>query len=317
MSMELKPEAQFIEDISTSANISSNETSLPIGEDGFSDLDEAAVLRKVDLHVLPVVSVLYLLAYLDRGNIGNAKIENLPQSLDLSTTQYNLCLTIFFITYATFEVPSNMILKKIGKQSIFLPTIMLFWGIIMVCMGVVKDFKGLFVTRLLLGVFESGLYPGIAFGLTMYYCKAEMQFRQAILHGSASAAGAFSGILAFAIAKMNGIGNYEGWRWIFILEGLMTVVVAIAAYFLLYDYPDTAKFLTKREKEFIIWRLKNDSNSSKLLYEDDFSRSKPDFQKFSEEDDLTLKQALLAAIKTYFIYLYILVYYSIIVPTYG
>lgn len=146
-----------------------------------------------------------------------------------------------------------------------------------------------------------------------------MQFRQAILHGSASAAGRFSGILAFAIAKMNGVGGYEGWRWIFILEGLLTVIVAISAYFLLYDYPDTAKFLTEREREFIIWRLKNDSNPSKNLKDlDSFSsREKPDFQKFSEADDLSLKKSLVAALKSYEVYLYVLTYYGVIVPTYG
>ncbi|ODQ58562.1 hypothetical protein WICANDRAFT_105447 [Wickerhamomyces anomalus NRRL Y-366-8] len=309
-----KSETQFIEDINTSNN-SSNESP----NNDFSDLNETKLLRKMDLHILPVISVLYLLAYLDRGNIGNAKIEGLPESLNLSSSEYNICLTVFFLTYASFEVPSNMLLKKIGKQSVFLPTIMLCWGIVMVCMGVVQNYAGLLITRLLLGLFEASLYPSIVFCLTQYYCKREMQFRQAILHGSASAAGRFSGILAFAIAKMNGVGGYEGWRWIFILEGLLTVIVAISAYFLLYDYPDTAKFLTEREREFIIWRLKNDSNPSKNLNDlDSFSsREKPDFQKFSEADDLSLKKSLVAALKSYEVYLYVLTYYGVIVPTYG
>ncbi len=122
-------------------------------EDDWSDIDEKKVLRKIDRNLLPLISVLYLLAYLDRGNIGNAKIEGLVEDLGLSTNEYNLCLTIFFLTYSFFEVPSNMILKKIGAQSVYIPSIMLGWGIVMVCMGVVKDFKGLFVTRLFLGVF--------------------------------------------------------------------------------------------------------------------------------------------------------------------
>ena len=143
-----KPETQFIEDINTSNN-SSNESP----NNDFSDLNETKLLRKMDLHILPVISVLYLLAYLDRGNIGNAKIEGLPESLTLSSSEYNICLTVFFLTYASFEVPSNMLLKKIGKQSVFLPTIMLCWGIVMVCMGVVQNYAGLLITRLLLGLF--------------------------------------------------------------------------------------------------------------------------------------------------------------------
>lgn len=143
-----KPETQFIEDINTSNN-SSNESP----NNDFSDLNETKLLRKMDLHILPVISVLYLLAYLDRGTIGNAKIEGLPESLNLSSSEYNICLTVFFLTYASFEVPSNMLLKKIGKQSVFLPTIMLFWGIVMVCMGVAQNYAGLLITRLLLGLF--------------------------------------------------------------------------------------------------------------------------------------------------------------------
>ncbi|CAM9020880.1 unnamed protein product [Wickerhamomyces anomalus] len=105
-----KPETQFIEDINTSNN-SSNESP----NNDFSDLNETKLLRKMDLHILPVISVLYLLAYLDRGNIGNAKIEGLPESLNLSSSEYNICLTVFFLTYASFEVPSNMLLKMQAK----------------------------------------------------------------------------------------------------------------------------------------------------------------------------------------------------------
>ena len=90
----------------------------------------------------------------------------------------------------------------------------------------------------------------------MWYCRHEIQLRQALFFSAASIAGAFSGLLAFAIAKMDGVGGLEGWRWIFILEGIVTVVVAISAYFLLFDFPETAGFLTQEEKDFVVHRLK-------------------------------------------------------------
>lgn len=92
--------------------------------------------------------------------------------------------------------------------------------------------------------------------LTMWYCRHEIQLRQALFFSAASVAGAFSGLLAFGIAKMDGIGGLEGWRWIFILEGIVTVVVAISAFFLLYDFPETAGFLTQEERDFVVHRLK-------------------------------------------------------------
>lgn len=90
----------------------------------------------------------------------------------------------------------------------------------------------------------------------MWYCRHEIQLRQAMFFSAASVAGAFSGLLAFAISKMHGVGGLEGWRWIFILEGILTVVVAVVAYFLLYDFPETATFLTKEERAFVMYRLK-------------------------------------------------------------
>lgn len=126
----------------------------------------------------------------------------------------------------------------------------------MTLMGIVQGYDGLLAARFFLGVTESGLFPGVAYYITMWYCRHEAQWRQALFFSAASIAGAFSGLLAFAIAKMDGVGNLEGWRWIFILEGILTVLVAIAAFWCLYDFPETAGFLTEEERAFVVWRLK-------------------------------------------------------------
>ncbi|QKX59618.1 uncharacterized protein TRUGW13939_06755 [Talaromyces rugulosus] len=237
------------------------------------NVDEKRILRKMDIRLLPMLSILYLLCFLDRGNIGNAKIEGLPEELGLTSPQYNLCLTVFFFTYAAFEVPSNLLLKRL-RPSIWLPAIMVAWGIVMTLMGVVKNYAGLLTARLFLGVAEAGLYPGVAFYITMWYCRHEAQYRQALFFSSASIAGAFSGLLAFGIAKMDGVGGYSGWRWIFILEGLATVLVGFISFFVIHDYPETASFLTKDEREWVISRLRNqnvDIHGRQVAEEEAFS----------------------------------------------
>lgn len=125
--------------------------------DSFRHLDEKAILRKMDLRLIPMLSLLYLLSFLDRGNIGNAKIEGLQEDLGMRSYEYNWCLTAFFFTYAAFEVPSNLLLKKL-RPSRWLPTIMVAWGTVMTLMGIVRNYQGLLATRIFLGVTEAGLY---------------------------------------------------------------------------------------------------------------------------------------------------------------
>ncbi|GAA90912.1 MFS nicotinic acid transporter Tna1 [Aspergillus luchuensis IFO 4308] len=223
-------------------------------EGNLDHIDERKLLRKMDLRLMPMLTLLYLFSFLDRGNIGNARIEGMEEDLHLGGTQYNWALTVFFFTYTVFELPSNLILQKV-RPSIWIPSLMVAWGTVMTLMGIVTNYHGLLIARIFLGATEAGIYPGVAYYITMWYSRHEAQFRQALCFSAASIAGAFSGLLAFAIGKMNGVGGYSGWRWIFIIEGLATVVVAVMSYFFLYDYPDTASFLTRDERAWILRRL--------------------------------------------------------------
>ncbi|KAI5866520.1 MFS general substrate transporter [Durotheca rogersii] len=273
--------------------------------ESFAHLDEKRILRKMDIRLIPMLAVLYLLSFLDRGNIGNAKIEGLQEDLGMTADEYNWCLTVFFFTYAAFEVPSNLLLKKL-RPSRWLPLIMLAWGTVMTLMGIVRNYHGLLITRVMLGATEAGLYPGCAYYLTMWYCRHEIQLRQAMFFSAASIAGAFSGLLAFAIAKMDGIGNLEGWRWIFILEGLVTVVVAVISFFVLHDFPETASFLTEEERAFVLFRLKyqgqREGNSGQ--------------PQVAEADEFKWKYVL-DAFKDWQIWVNIFVYWGIVCPLYG
>ncbi|EIW56969.1 MFS general substrate transporter [Trametes versicolor FP-101664 SS1] len=222
------------------------------------DVNQRQVLRKLDFRLLPFVCLLFVLSFLDRTNIGNAKVAGLTADLHLAGWQYSLASAIFFVTYCLFEVPSNIMLKVMSPSK-WIPIIMFFWGCIVLSMAFVKNFAGLVTARVFLGVTEAGLFPGVTFYLCTWYPKVEQAKRLAIFSSASSVAGAFGGLLAFAIEKMGGIGGLAGWAWIFLLEGLLTVTVAAVAYFVMYDYPETAPFLTERERAWLVHTLKTDN----------------------------------------------------------
>ncbi|KAL7277633.1 hypothetical protein ACG7TL_008560 [Trametes sanguinea] len=243
-----------------------SESSVAVGELPYdvalekSGVDPRKVLRKLDWRLLPFVSLLYLLSFLDRTNIGNAKVAGLAADLHLTGLQYNLCSAIFFIPYCFFEVPSNLAMK-IMKPSRWIPIIMFCWGAVMVSMAFVKNFGGLITARVFLGMTEAGLFPGVTFYLCIWYPRAAQAQRVGLFLSAATVAGAFGGLLAFAIEKMDGIGGLRGWSWIFLLEGLLTAIVAVISYFAMYDYPENATFLTDAERTWLIETLRKDNTN--------------------------------------------------------
>ncbi|KAK4160701.1 MFS general substrate transporter [Cladorrhinum sp. PSN259] len=280
--------------------------------ESFAHLDKKKILRKMDLRLIPTLAVLYLLSFLDRGNIGNAKIEGLQEDLSLTGDQYNMCLTVFFFTYAAFEVPSNLLLKKL-RPSRWLPIIMVAWGIVMTLMGIVQGYSGLLAARLFLGVAEAGLFPGVAYYLTMWYTRDEIQLRQALFFSAASVAGAFSGLLAFAIGKMDGVGGLEGWRWIFILEGIVTVLFALVAFGLLFDFPETASFLTEEERAFVVYRLKYQGQEAARAHQESIGVEAVHVAQAEEFQWRFVRQAF----TDWQIWVNIFVYWGIVCPLYG
>ncbi|KIX07389.1 uncharacterized protein Z518_02042 [Rhinocladiella mackenziei CBS 650.93] len=227
---------------------------LPADQVIYDQLEARRVLRKVDYRIIPLLTLLYLLAYIDRSNLGNAKIAGMFEDLELYGMKYNTALTVFFVPYSLFEVPSNIVLKLI-RPSIWISIICFAWGLVMTLMGLVTSYGGLVTARFFLGVAEAGFFPAATYLLTIWYKRYEVQRRMAVFYAAASLSGAFSGLLAFAIEKMDGISGLAGWKWIFILEGLAPIAVSFTLYFLLPDKPETAKFLTKEEREFIVNRI--------------------------------------------------------------
>ncbi|KAF8753737.1 Major Facilitator Superfamily [Rhizoctonia solani] len=240
-------------------SIHSVETGLADSRVGFTPEDSKRLLSKLDRRILPWMAGLFLLSYLDRSNIGNARLDGLEKDLGLRGLQFNNALAIFYPFYVISEVPSNMMLKR-TRASFWFAFLMVSWGTIMTLMGLVKNYTGLMIARSFLGIAEGGLFPGIAFYITLWYRRSETGSRMAIYYAAATVAGAFGGLLARGISEMRGVGGLEGWSWIFILEGLLTIIVAAVAYFFIPDDPSTAHFLTSAERDEVIRRLDDDNS---------------------------------------------------------
>ncbi|KAI0165465.1 MFS general substrate transporter [Hypoxylon sp. FL1284] len=218
---------------------------------------ERRLVRKIDLHVYPILFLIYIMCFLDRINVSNARIQGMTEDLDLHGNRFNIALFVFFVPYILLEVPSNMVFKKF-KPAYYISFLMLSWAIINMCMGFVTTYEGLVVLRFFLGTFEAGVMPAVVYLTSTYYKRHEFQTRMSFFFCSTVIGGAFGGLLAYAIAGLNGRGGLAGWRWIFIIEGVMTAAVSIASAFFIVDWPDRCKFLTPEEKQQLEQRLAND-----------------------------------------------------------
>ncbi|KAJ3804353.1 major facilitator superfamily domain-containing protein, partial [Lentinula aff. lateritia] len=210
---------------------------------------EERLVRRLDRRVVPLAMLIYLLCSLDRSNIGNAKVLNdttgndLLQSISLSTQDYTTALMVFLIAYFIFETPSNYMLKaKPFVQVVGLP-----------CAA--TNFDSLTAVRFLLGMFEAGLFPGLVYFLTFWYKPNERAIRVALILACATLAGAFGGAIAYGVGKMNGTGGLEGWRWLFILEGIPSCLLSLLVLALFPDYPETVRWLNAEERELATRRL--------------------------------------------------------------
>ncbi|EKM51124.1 uncharacterized protein PHACADRAFT_263116 [Phanerochaete carnosa HHB-10118-sp] len=213
------------------------------------------------MRLLPASMFIYLLCFLDRSNIGNARILNsttgdsLVQTTRISNKQYLDALLIFIIAYALFEVPSNYMLHRF-RPSRWIAFLMVGWGLMTMVMGAVKNFAALVTVRLLLGAFEAGLFPGIVYCLTFWYKQDERALRIAFIVGCATLAGAFGGAIAFGVGHMDGVRGLQGWRWLFILEGIPSCLCAVLVYFFYPDFPETSRWLSAEERALATDRIK-------------------------------------------------------------
>ncbi|KAF5095635.1 hypothetical protein D0Z03_001795 [Geotrichum reessii] len=260
-------------------------------------VNQRKLMLKADLCIVPAICLLYLLAFLDRVNISNANIYGMSSDLNLVGNQYNVALTIFFVPYILSEVPSNYFLKKF-KPHIWLSLCMILFGAVTIAQGFVKNFGGLVACRFFLGMFEAGMFPGCFYLLAMWYRREEAQKRYSFFFSSTCLAGAFSGLIAAGIWNLDGKRGLEGWRWIFIIEGAITVFCSLIMYFCISDFPEDASFLKDNERAFIKAKLALDVGES------------------SHDVKLDIK-GVLRVFHDWKVWLAGLMYFFLIVPAYG
>ncbi|EOO03014.1 putative high-affinity nicotinic acid transporter protein [Phaeoacremonium minimum UCRPA7] len=214
---------------------------------------EKKLVRKLDIYLIWLIMSLYLFSFLDRVNIGNARLYKLEEDLGLHGDQYQTAVSILFVTYLAFEVPSNLVLKKLTPR-IWIAFITTAWGIIATLTGLVQSYGSLIACRLLLGVVEAGLFPGLNVYLTFFYTRHELALRVGYLIVSAAIAGGVGGLLAYGIGHMDGVAGMSGWRWIMIIEGIPSVLLGVLVFFLLPNDIEHAYFLSDAEKKMLVAR---------------------------------------------------------------
>jgi D-galactonate transporter len=219
-----------------------------------------AVFSRISWRILPILLLAYMVAYLDRVNIGYAQLQ-MKQTLPWGDAVYGLGAGMFFIGYFLFEVPSNMLLERIGARKTLL-RIMVCWGFIAAGMAFVQTPTQFYAARFLLGVFEAGFFPGIILYFTYWYPSARRGQVIAIFMSATTIVSVITGPLCGAMLKyLHGVNGWHGWQWLFVLQGLPAVLLGVLVYLLLEDKPADARWLSAHEKAQVQDSLERDRKS--------------------------------------------------------
>ncbi len=225
-------------------------------------IDDSALFRKITWHLLPILFISYGVNYIDRINIGYAKLQML-QTLPWSEAIYGLGAGIFFVGYLALEIPSNLLLEKIGARKTLL-RIMFCWGIAAAAMMFVTTPMQFYIVRFLQGAFEAGFFPGVLLFLTYWYPNARRGRVIALFMVAIPISGILAGPLSGAMLKfMDGVNGWHGWQWLFLIEGIPASVLGILAFVMLTDRPEQAGWLTQEEKSRLRQQLDADASQAK------------------------------------------------------
>ncbi|VUC31503.1 unnamed protein product [Clonostachys rosea] len=229
----------------------------------FSAEEDKAIMRKVDWRFLWLIGVIYLIKNVDYTNAASVKVLQVGQptnvliQLGMTDDQYNWVQSIYFISYIVFEVPSNLVLKKMQPRN-WQFRIMLTWGAVLACHAAVKNKEGLYAARFVLGMMEAGMFPGIAAQLCSWYRSDEMGKPIMWMFAFSNCSGIVGSLLAYGISYMDGLQGLSAWQWVYLLEGIITILFSGVVYFVLPDYPKSPRsssWLTLREQEYLEARL--------------------------------------------------------------
>ncbi len=212
-------------------------------------IDAEAALSKVRRRLLPFLFTLYIVAYLDRINVGFAALQ-MNREIGLSQAAFGFGAGIFFLGYFIFEIPSNLLLRRVGARR-WIARIMVSWGVTASAMMFVRGAASFYVLRFMLGLAEAGFFPGIIYYLTFWFPHRERARAIAWFMTATSVAGVIAGPLSGALLTLHGIGGLSGWQWMFLLEGVPAIAMGIAVWRYLPDRPAEAAWLTPSERRCI------------------------------------------------------------------
>jgi ACS family tartrate transporter-like MFS transporter len=222
-------------------------------------VDGRKVFSKIAWRLIPYIFILYILAYLDRVNVGFAALE-MKRDLTLSDTVYGTGAGIFFLGSSLFDLPSNLLLGRVGPR-LWIARIMITWGIIATCMMLVKGPHSFYALRFFLGVSEAGFFPGMILYLTYWFPSRERARAVATFMTATAIAGVVGAPISSALLKLEGVLGLHGWQWLFLVEGIPTFLMGFSVLFILKDKPDDAKWLTDPEKKWLDAELERDRNA--------------------------------------------------------
>lgn len=226
-----------------------------------SDPREIALVRKLDMRIMPALFCMYFLNKLDQNAIANARLNGLEKHLKLKGSQYNTCISILYVGYLLAQIPSNMLLssKKV-RPSVYMGLCMMAWAVVATLTALVKNFTGMVIVRFFLGFTEAPFYPGALWILSIFYTRKEIATRVSILYAGNIFAVAFAGLIAAAtFATLDGKNGLHGWQYLYIIEGVVTFGIAIISIWMLPDYPLTTKWLTPEERQLAHDRILRDT----------------------------------------------------------
>ncbi|KAH6889799.1 major facilitator superfamily domain-containing protein [Thelonectria olida] len=234
--------------------------------------EQRRTIRRIDMRLLPILGIMYSISLIDRTNLGLALVAGMQEDLGLAIgNRYTVIVMVFFVAYVTFEIPSNLILPKVGPAN-WLSFLGLGFGSVLIGMGFTHSWGTMALCRALLGVLEAGFLPGCTYLITCWYTRFEVGKRLSGFWILSVLTSGFAAIFAYALSLLKGKGGLNGWRWIFIIEGAITAVVCIIGRFIIVDFPTQAnKFLSPPEKAFVINRINADRGDAE---EDDITAAK-------------------------------------------
>ncbi|KAG2366720.1 hypothetical protein BDR07DRAFT_1479939 [Suillus spraguei] len=224
---------------------------------------ERALVRKLDCRLMPTAVFIYILNYIDRVAVTAARLQGLEQDLGLTAVQYETILAILYVTYCPAQVPSNMILSYISRPSLYIGACVVAWGLTSAMTGVTTNYMGIMVCRVFIGLPEAAFYPGLMYLLSRWYTKKELAVRAAWFYCGLLISNAFGSLVAAGIlAKMQGVLGLAAWRWLFYIEGAITMFFGFLTMWLLPDFPHNTRWLNAAERRLAQVRLAEDAGEA-------------------------------------------------------